>query len=235
MPVGLIILKFAVVPLFHKRLPGIGRSILNATGDDIALRRTSTACTFTEGIPSLKSQNTTASMTSLVSCTRVEIVRHVRPQMGYILQYLLSLLGFASSICHLLESKGERRWRSFHGGGLMLVMHLQCRLSNIRGNLLSEYLSIFCQHRRFPPEVQPTRKVGKYFKRFVKCWTLKFRFYLSLSSIVHSQDIRRKRQCADDLLWRSADQNSPFAISRDISLKNPEEQYQMVATRWALP
>jgi len=106
-------------------------------------------------------------------------------------------------------------------------MHLQSLLSNIRGNPLSEYLSIWLPAQTIFSRSSTNQESGEVFVPFVKCWTLKFRFYLSLSSTVSTQDIRRKRLVVDlptDTYGEAlSKQNSPSEISRDISSKNPKE------------
>jgi len=180
-------------------------------------------------------------MTSLVSCTRVEIVRHVRPQMGYILQYLLSLLGFASSNCHLLEAGRKGAGEVFMEEGLC-----SCCTRNPNSGIFAvirvpNTYGFVCRYRRFSPEVQPTRKVVKYFKRFVKCGTLKFRFLpltvVNCSFAGHSTETAGGRPTYR-YIWRSA-------IETKFSLRNITRYFiqehqrtprdRMGATRWALP
>jgi len=106
-------------------------------------------------------------MTLLVSCTRVEIVRHVRPQMGYILQYLLSLLGFASSNCHLLKAGRKGAGEVFMEEGLCL----SCTCNpDSRIFAVIRYPNAYRfdhQLRRYSPEVQRTRKVVKFLYRLL--------------------------------------------------------------------
>jgi len=136
-------------------------------------------------------------MTSLVSCTRVEIVRHVCPQMGYILQYLLSLLGFASSNCHLLEA-GRK------GAGEVFMEEGLCSFCTRNPN--SGIFAVI----RLPNTYRFSASTGDFLPKFNqpgKWWSISnvllsverwsFVFYLSLSSTVLTQDIRRKRLVAD--------------------------------------